>query len=326
MSANVPDPQSEARIPGADDFNSRAVYRAVLTDTLQHPATILPAAVSAVGGLYLGLIGLDPMAFAVTFGSALVATGAWIVNYFLRGEALAEKHVEELREQRRRLQEQQRQSRLGEAFDLAAEWQALGHAEGMQQARELGEAYRQLEDYLKQRITQDKSSSLSVQRLAVLAEDTYYEGMAILRKALDLCRALSQMDKAKLERELGDWRAELGALRLITQPTDVQKTQMQSLGTRVAAHEKRLELHDQHTQTLHQLLAQSEQLEAALESTNLEAADLSNADVLLSTGHSASELERAVNAARRVEERLRGSLETNHEEDEIYLSAGDQPG
>ena len=325
MSVQVPDQN-----PSAEDFTSRAVYRAVLTDTLQHPATILPAAMSAVGGLYLGVIGLDPMAFAITFGSALVATGAWIVNYFLRGETLAEKHVEELREQRRQVREQvreqERQSRLGEAEGLAAEWQALGHAEGTQQARELGEAYGQLEAYLKQRITQDKGQALSVQRLAVLAEDTYNEGMAILRKALDLCRALSQMDKIKLERELADWRADLGALRLVTRPTDVQETQMQSLETRIGAHLKRLELHDQHTQTLHQLLAQSEQLEAALESTSLEAADLSNADVLFSTGHSASELERAVNAARRVEERLRGVTESNHEEDEIYLSAGDRPG
>lgn len=310
-----------------EKFNSRAVYRAVLSETLQHPATILPAAVAAVGGLYMGVIGLDPTAFAVTFGGALVATGAWIVNYFLRGESLAEKHLEVLREQRRQSHEEERQSRLSEAFELAAEWQALGHAEGMQQASELGEAYGKLEDYLQERLRQDKGSTLSIERLAVLAEDTYREGIVVLRKALDLSRALRQLDKAKLEREVADWRAELGALRLVTQPSNVQETQMQSLETRMAAHQQRLELHDEYTQSLHQLLAQSEQLEAALESTSLQAADLSNADVLLTTGHSATELERAVNAARRVEERLRGVSEPHREEDEIYLSAGDDhPG
>jgi hypothetical protein len=293
------------------------VYRAVLTDTLQHPATILPAAAAAIGGLYLGVISLDPAAFAVTFGSALVAAGAWIYNYFIRGEALAEKHVESLRDKRHRL-------RLDQATTLAAEWAETGYREGIQQAQELGEAYRKLEAFLAQRFAERKGSGLDVQRLMVLAEDTYREGVAILRRGLDIYRALRQVDRDKLEGELEAWRAELAELGAKTSPNALEKTQAGSLETRIAAHERRLELHGAQTRSLAQLIAQSEELEAALESTYLEAADLATTDALFTRGHAAEELERAVTAARRVEQRLRAMNEPR-KEDEIYLTAAQRP-
>ncbi len=72
------------------------------------------------------------------------------------------------------------------------------------------------------------------------------------------------------------------------------------------------------------MLAQSEELESALESTYLETADLGNAEALFARGSSAEELERAVNAARRVEERLR-QMGAPREDEDIYLEAGHRP-
>ena len=70
-----------------------------------------------------------------------------------------------------------------------------------------------------------------------------------------------------------------------------------------------------------QLLAESEVLESALESTYLEAVDLKSPEALFSRGQAAESLERAVAAARRVEDRLRGAGAPAPEDDEIYLSA-----
>ena len=89
-----------SKVPGPEDFTRKAIYRAVLKDTLQHPLTIFPAAASALGGLYMGLFGLDPSSLAVVFGGALLGAGAWVFNYFIRGEALAERRVQKLRELR----------------------------------------------------------------------------------------------------------------------------------------------------------------------------------------------------------------------------------
>ena len=72
---------TQDQAPGEEDFSRGAIHRAVLAETLQHPLTILPAAVSAVSGLYMGLFGLGPEAFAVAFGGVLLAAGAWVYNY-----------------------------------------------------------------------------------------------------------------------------------------------------------------------------------------------------------------------------------------------------
>ncbi len=304
----------KSAVPGAEEFTPRAVNRAVLAETVQHPMTILPAAASAVGFLYIGLIGLGPGALAVTFFSALAALGAWVFNYFIRGEDFAVRHVASLRERRA-------QQRRDEAASLEAEWTEVGLEEGVKQARELREAYSKLEEFLKSRFAESGGSTpaLNVQRLMVLAEDTYREGVAILRRALDSSRALKLLDWEKLRRELEEWQAQLAELS--ADGDEAREVRRAGLETRIAAHERRLKLGKDQATSVEQLLAESEVLESALETTYLEAVDLGSPDTFFARGQSAAELERAVSAARRVEDRLRGMSE-EREEDEIYLQAG----
>lgn len=289
------------RRPAAADFTPRAVNRAVLAETLQHPLTILPAAAGAVGGLYMGLLGLNPTAFAVTFASALVATGAWVVNYFLRGEGFAERHVEHLQTKRLALREE-------EVEALAQGWQAAHHTDGIQQVRELRQAYAQLRTFLEKRLAEDGGHGLQLRRLLVLTEDTFREGVAILRQALTLVRALATVDRQGLERELAAWQSEA--------------SQSSTRITRIAAHEERLALCAEQEAAIERLLAESEILEAALQKTYLEAAQLGSPEILFARGHTASELERAVQAARRVEDRLRVQDPRTAPGDDIYLQTG----
>jgi len=304
------------RVPGAEDFTRRSIYRAVLKDTLQHPLTLMPAVASALSGLYMGLFGLDPTTLAVTFGGALVGAGAWVFNYFIRGEALAEKRVAKLRQARARQQH-------AEIASLEAEWAQTGLAEGVQQARELREAFQKLDGFLEGRLADaggitNPDRGLSVQRLRVLAEDTYREGAAILRSALETFKAVQQVDHDKLENELASWRQELRAVKA----TGAEAIRVESLEKRIASHERRLELLRERAQSIDQLFAESEALESALESTYLEAVDLKSPEVLLGQGQAASALERAVSAARRVEDRLRG-MDGTKEDEELYLTAGE---
>lgn len=297
--------------PGPEDFTAGAVYRAVLLDTIQHPATILPAAASGVAFLYMALFGLDVGGFAVAFASAIAAGAAWVFNYFVRGEDLARRHVEKLHKLRREL-------RLGEVESLVEEWRATGHADGLQQAEELSAAYRHLDEALRQRLAQDGAGpAFTLQRLRVLAEDTYREGVAILRQALVVHSTAEQVDRGKLERELDEWRRELQGME--------DAGRQEALSTRIAAHEKRLELLDVQARKLDELLAKSETLEAALEATCLEIADLGNSETLFHRGSAADDLERAMNAARSAEERVRGAGAAAREDDDIYLKAGRGP-
>ncbi len=307
-----------SKVPGPEDFTRRALYRAVLKDTLQHPLTIFPAAASALGGLYMGLFGLDPTSLAVALGGALVGAGAWVVNYFIRGETLAERRVAKLRDRRER-------HHHAEVATLEAEWSETGLAEGVQQARELREAYQKLEEFLSGRLGAEGSGErtadrgLSAQRLMVLADDTYREGVAILRSALETFRALRQVDHEKLEQELSAWQEELRTVRL----AGAESARIESLETRIASHQRRLQLFRERVESIDRLFAESEALESALESTYLEAVDLQGPEALLGHGQAASALERAVGAARRVEDRLR-QLDGSPKEDEMYLAAAER--
>ena len=306
------------KIPEPEDFTRKAIYRAVLKDTVQHPLTLFPAVASALSGLYMGLFGLGPASLAVALGGALAGAGAWVFNYFIRGEALAEKRVAKLRARREQLQHAQ-------VATLEAEWQQVGWPEGAQQARELREAHQKLDGFLKSRLdsggpggrTADKG--LSVQRLMVLADDTYREGATILHSALESYRALSLIDYDKLQSELEAWQQELEAV----QATDPSGARIESLETRIAGHQRRMQLYRERVESVDRLFAESEALEAALESTYLEAVDLKGPDAMLGHGQAASALERAVSAARRVEDRLR-AMEGPSKEDDVYLAAAER--
>ena len=309
--------KASSRVPGAEDFTNRSIYRAVLKDTLQHPLTLMPAVASALGGLYMGLFGLDPTTLAVTFGAAFLSAGGWVYNYFIRGEALAEQRVAKLRQQRELHRHEQ-------VANLEAEWAKAGLAEGVQQSRELREAYRKLSEFLAGRLAAARrkagsDAGLGVQRLIVLAEDTYRQGAGILRSALRTYQALQQVDHEKLRAELETWRAELEAVRA----ADAEAVRVESLETRIASHQRRLQLFGERVESIDRLFAESEALEAALESTYLEAVDLERSDNLFTGGNAATELERAVSAARRVEDRLR-AMDQPNKEDDIYLTAGDR--
>ena len=85
------------RKPTAEDFTPRAVHRAVLQNTLQHPATILPAALATVAALWSLAIDLSPASLMAMLGFGFISATAWVINYIGRGDTLVEQHIQQLR-------------------------------------------------------------------------------------------------------------------------------------------------------------------------------------------------------------------------------------
>ena len=83
--------------PMAEDFTPRAVQRAVIQDTLQHPATILPGALATVAALWSVAIDLSPASLLAMLGFGFVSAAAWVINYIGRGDTLAAQHIQKLR-------------------------------------------------------------------------------------------------------------------------------------------------------------------------------------------------------------------------------------
>lgn len=288
------------RKPTAEDFAPRAIQRAVLQDTLQHPATLLPAALATVAALWSMTIDLSPASLIAMLGFGFLSAVGWVINYVGRGETLVEQHIQKLRALRAEYERR-------EVEDLALACRRAGFLDGAKETEELTAAYHKLHHFLvEQRAGQGNASG---ERFRVLAEETYRHGVAILQRALNLFQALQRVDVDTLEQERKAW---------IRQRKDVGPSE--SLERNIEAHTKRLDRCRRREEELHALIAQLNELETALETTYLEVVDLVGqaASAGLFESGAAAHLEIAVEAARRVEQRLQGFGDSDAQADEEY--------
>ncbi|MGA1826078.1 MAG: hypothetical protein ACMUIP_15590, partial [bacterium] len=65
-------------VPTVADFSPHSVQKAILAETLQHPVTLIPAGISLVSLIYMGLISVNPTTFAICFGSGLFSLSSWV--------------------------------------------------------------------------------------------------------------------------------------------------------------------------------------------------------------------------------------------------------
>lgn len=296
--------QPEAK-PTADDFTGHAVNVAVLKETLQHPLTILPMAAAGCGVIVGVAFGMTPGLFLGILGSAGLGGASWIVNFFFRGERLAAAYVQRLRAQRNEI----------EFRELEAVADACGDASftgGADAANGLTSAYRKLRSYLLEQLA--GGDDATARRFVSLADDTYRQGMAIVHRALEVSNALRGMDVAALERESAVWKKQL---------RNPASNGREALENRIATYKERIDLYHRREETVQQLLAQATELESALEKAHLEVVTFvgRDGDELMSRGDAASALETAVEAARRIEQRLRGLEHDSATADEEYLAA-----
>jgi hypothetical protein len=245
----------------------------------------------------------------VTLGLVFVSGTAWIYNFFMRGEALAAAHVEELL----------RNSAVGEEQELAElahRCDTVGFMEGAKEAKEILTAYRRLCNYLDEHL--DGEGNAGVERLRSLARDTFREGTVLVKRALAMQQAIKEVKVSVLTKELTSWDQRL------TKDRTLSEAERSTLEQQIASHRKRLQSVEDRQRELGEIVVQLNELEGALERAYLESVNVieQDATALQTTGSAATQLERAVAAARRVEDRLRDTGPKDDESDTVYLEAG----
>ncbi len=295
-------------IPTADDFTAEAVSKAVFSESLQHPLTVLPLAAAAVAALYSAAFVTTSGSLLAIIGSGFVGASSWVFNYFIRGDKIAAEHVAKLRQLRS-------QGEMNRAESLVGDCQKAGFAEGAKEGAELIEAYQNL--CLQFAQSQPGKNNLAQQRFSVLAEDTYREGVSILQRAFNTYEALSRVDAESLEMELKQWQHELDNQKEDLQASDREQA---ALKQKIVASEKLLKLYRDQKDEVEMLIAQTNELETALRSASLALGSLGEGDDGVFETKAGERLEIAVQAARKVEDKLRrGGQEAG---DEQYLQAG----
>lgn len=300
--------RSGGRLPTEKDFSGGAVQKAVLKETIQHPATIIPLGIAGgfTGLMILGLMAVTPVTLVVPLIAGLTGGAAWIYNYSVHGKGFASKYIEGLREQLEQL-------RSEELSTVKQECREAGFEEGYKETKELESAYIKLRTYLEKKA--QAGQELDAARYQSLAKEIYREGVKLLRSALEAHKALQTIDIESLKRDRKTYAKQL----------EKSKTDSESRGleAKIKNHDDRIMVYEKHGEIVYQLMVQLEELEGVLENSYLELVDLTQGRGLTTTAESVSRLERAVQAARRVEEKLRG-IDDNTEEDQIYLKASEK--
>ncbi|MCP4215405.1 MAG: hypothetical protein GY765_12155 [bacterium] len=309
--------ENENRLPTVDDVTPAAIHKKVLSEATQHPTTLLPAAAAILSGAYMGLVDFSEVSFAVALGSAVISLASWVYHYFVRGEQIGVDYVNGIQEKYR----EQKERHVENVEEKCRE--ARFHV-GEQAAKELKNAYIRLDDFLREK--SGKRISSTVARFSNLSEECYYQGVHFINKALALFQILQEMDGEKLREEMISWEDALEDMENDkSRDADQRKFLMEALQEKIRKHKKRVGLYSERKETMEEALAQTESLEATLDSTYLEVVDLIDSGTQIQRGNVATNLEKAVDAARRAENRIRGMERgPSEKDDEMYAEAGRQ--
>lgn len=288
-------------------FNAGLVNKMVFSEALQNPFTIYPAAVSILGILYMALISFDQTSFSVTAAAAFFSSLSFVFQYFIKGEETAENIIKQKLKERK-------ENMINEWIFVKNSMLEKNFVEGAKEVQELNDAFVRLVDFLNEKF-KDKGN-LTAQRFIVLSEETYSRGIFLLKKALEVHSALGEINEKKLKEELEVFE---NNLMRAGKEKDISAVELEAIQIKINSHKRRLDLFLERHNTLQELLAQCETLEATLDSTYLEVVDLLTYDSKTELTNATSKLEKAVASARKAEQRIRGITDLSDDKDSIYL-------
>jgi hypothetical protein len=299
--------REDPKKPGAEAFNSSRVASQVRNECLTHPATILPASVSAVSLFWTVLIAASPASVGITIGGVFVATSALIWNYIVNGEKRVQAHYA-------KLMVEKRESLQLQCLDYVVRANREGFEKAGKAGRELAKVYADLMAYLKER-----KSGRSLDTFSLMAESAFEQGVSVLERALSVYQAMRTVDVAALEAQVAELEKELGSL-VEQDEKDLQQRQ-------IDAHKKQVSFYHKKEKQLKELLTLVDEIESALQTTYLGLLELGSEDptaFLSEDGDAANQLVSAFEAAKRVEARLKGSDdEASRARMQEYIKAAD---
>jgi len=257
--------------PRTNDFSPAAVRRAVLKESITHPATLYPGVLAVLGALAGTLFG-SPVFIMAGMGAALAAGCGFTVNFFFRAETLASKYFEGLSGKITAAEE----SRLDELFQELKNSELIPGAENpaaraAEQFVRVRQKYGSLHELLEQKLG---SGEVSVGNIWAAGEQVYLGVLDNLRDAATIFRNISEIDIARTEVRLGELSRRAESSRVEAREKETLK--------------KRMKLIDDQLGHVNELLARNEEAITQLEDAAAAIAALDSDDNLASVDPSIS--------------------------------------
>jgi hypothetical protein len=264
------------------------------------------------GGAGAGALLFGAGFFTLGIGTAVLAAAAGIgIGWYRltrKSEGYVEERFKELKAQRAAWEQSQVEA-------LVQKCLTANYRVGSKRGQSLIESYQKVRDHIEFR--QSQRSTATLERFNRLADDAFKEGLKALSRIIDLNTALKEFDEVKIN-------AEQEELKIQMADPNTRPSQKESAKRKHEANVRLLERITRQRETAQALDDQLVSIETALKTTYLEVGDLGYEDVtdrLKQGGQAHTNLELAVDAARKVEARARG-LGVSSAEDDMYENAG----
>lgn len=286
---------SKSKVSMESLTDEEAIFRAVRNQCIQSPLTILPLALA--GGALL-LTGAFSWGFFGVFASAVlgvVGAAAFVYNMWIRGETLAKRHIQWMMEQLK----QDRRSALAEVEEMCRQ---IGFPEAAKEAAELSDAYSKYTEFLETRAGSKLGAAVG-QRLG-LAESARKAGVQHLRQGAEIHTALAGINIDLLRREYAAW----------TEERNRDGANEAVLESKLSAHRQQIDRFDELAAKRDELVARSNELEAAITSAYMSDAGRSDLSLDKSINNPATRLSSVVAAAEAAETGMKEFLQSVHRE------------
>lgn len=301
---------SESRARNSEDsptslvesMSENAIRRELKSVAIQHPTTIIPAAIAVLSVVSLALLpDFIPfgLAILVLILSALVSTGSFVWIYSFRHDSGYAKLVEEIMATHGEVSRAMEEAEVSEMRgSLTTGFSDLESEAGLKALAALDYEYEQLRLVLERH---DDIDAMSLSHIPALADETYQQGLNVLSVGLQLSQAIHTSNRERLEHDIEDLEKEIHSLK--QSGSDERRIEIRR--ETVVSHQERLVLINDQQTRVDEVLYQCDQCEASLAKTRIELASLQAGTLGSSVSSVTETLQKTIDQAKDIQEELR---------------------
>lgn len=295
-------------------WDPQKVRKAVVMETLQHPATLLTGSTAIISALYISLISGSKEGLLIALGSLGLSAGSWIYNYFFRTDVFVQKYFDKWQKE----MGETRQKSLEAARETLV---AMKYEPGIRAFDDLVAVYKRFEAFVDESNLNSLTSMQKV-RLEGVASETYDLGMKTIIKLVSLLKVVRSIDIDRYKSEIEDLNREMDLIRKKSKNSETKK--LEYLEKRKMAIQARINSYNDATIEIEGLLTKAEECENAIENSILQMPVISGKIDDNELKKAVSSMENTVEAARRVSQRMQQFSENYSEDgqfddDDMYL-------
>jgi hypothetical protein len=284
-------------------LDETAIIKNLRLDALQHPMTILPAALCILSIIYWVLlediVGGAGYILIIILSSAVVATGSFLWLYFIHYEDAYAKRINEIAYLQDQIQTEKNDADIKHLIAaVRTGFKKTNTTDGLNALTDLVQEYQKILQVVEYKKEIDP---LALVHIPALVEETFLQGLSVLSDVLELSKIIHKPDIDNLEKKLKATENEIKSLRQHKAKSSLLRIKIASADS----YKERLDMINQQALRHDTLLYQYTSCEASLHKTRVELTALKTENSERSIGAVSETLRQTIKQAQEIQEEFK---------------------